>query len=202
MPGLILPGGTLVSMPDRTDPEIPEDEFAARWAEIAADLSDLDDIDPSTSNETAVNSPRTDAPEDGHSSHRTLLSRDNDPLSDDEFEGEPAPSDSHASGPRDWTPAEEDGPQEDGFLDYQDAIDVLNPVTGPSSAGSPNSAMLWLLAGGFILVSLLMVFSVIPGGGVFGGALGFVGFGCGAFAAFASSPHEEDVDPFDDGARL
>ena len=202
MPEFILPGSTLVSMPDRTDPEIPEDEFAARWAEITANLSDLDELDSSVSNKDNPHSPRPEASANGRSSHSSLLSPDTEPLADSVADEEAEPAASRASGPRDWTPSAEQESGEEANLDFEDALDVLNPSTGPSSVGSAHSGMLWLIAGGAILVSLLMVFSVLPGGGVFAGALGLVGFGCGAFAAFASAPHQEDIDPFDDGARL
>lgn len=190
---------------------MPESEFAARWAEIAADLSDLDDFDPRAENEAGSHSPRTGAPGNGHSSHHTRLTRGNDPLASGDvtgrfdggvpsgFDGDVTSPPSH--GPRDWTPSEEEIEDQE-FFDYQDATDILNPTTGTSSAGSRYSAAAWVAAVAAMFVSVLMVFSVIPGGGVLAGALGFIGFGCGAFAAFASSPHQEDIDPFDDGARL
>ncbi|MFT0847966.1 hypothetical protein VR010_09440 [Actinomycetaceae bacterium L2_0104] len=188
-------------MPDRTDPEIPEDEFAARWAEITANLSDLDELDSSVSNTDNPHSPRPDAPTTGRSSHSSLLSPDSESLADTVPDDDAGTVSSRASGPRDWTPSEEEF-EEGADLDFEDALDILNPSEGPSSIGSSHSGMLWMIAGGAILVSLLMAFSVLPGGGVFAGALGLVGFGCGAFAAFASAPHQEDIDPFDDGARL
>lgn len=195
VPDPILPGGTLVSMPDRTVPEMPDDEFAARWAEITADLSDLDGMDTGSPDEIGSHSSSTETPRSGRSSHLGGLSKDSEPLADDE----PSTGLSAASGPRDWTPTSEEA---DDFFDYDDALDILNPSTGPSTKGSRHSAALWVTAVGAIVVSLLMVFSVLPGGGVLGGALGLLGFACGAIAAFASSPHEGDIDPFDDGARV
>lgn len=206
MSSSILAGGTLDAMPDRTNPEIPDEEFEQRWNEIAADLSDLETLDPEGSGNTSRSSVSKIADERHGSPRSSLLSPDVEPLEDTPGPGNSSFDDDatalrSSSGPRDWTPAEEDLGAEN-FMDFQDAVGILNTGTDEPPASSPYFRVLWIVAGVAIVASIVMAFGWVPGGGFLAGALGLAGFGCGAFAAFASAPRAEDVDPFDDGARV
>lgn len=142
-------------------------------------------------------------------SHRSsLLSPDLDPLEDTPGsrnssvdDGTASPS-SFLSGPRDWTPTEDERLDVEDVLDFQDAVGILGAGTDEPPASSPHFRTLWIAAGVAIVASIVMAFGWVPGGSFSAGALGLAGFACGAFAAFASAPHAEDVDPFDDGARV
>ena len=95
-------------------------------------------------------------------------------------------------GPRDWSPAEED--EEDV---------VLVPVDPDDAApASPRTRLLWLAAAISVLVSTLVALGAVSGGSSIALGAGALGFALAAIAAFSSSPRAEDVDPFDDGARL
>ncbi|MCF2706485.1 hypothetical protein I6E29_04295 [Arcanobacterium haemolyticum] len=97
------------------------------------------------------------------------------------------------SGPRDWTPAPDDEPFDPSSIVAE---------SGPTPPVHPASRALWLVAGISLILALLMAFSILPGGGVGAGVFGVLTFGCGAGAAFASSPRMSDSDPYDDGARV
>ena len=97
-----------------------------------------------------------------------------------------------SGGPRDWSPAEED--EEDV---------VLVPVDPDDAApASPRTRLLWLAAAISVLVSTLVALGAVSGGSSIALGAGALGFALAAIAAFSSSPRAEDVDPFDDGARL
>ncbi len=208
MSSSILAGGTLDAMPDRTNPEIPDEEFEQRWNEIAADLSDLETLDPESPGGISPTSVSKVADERRSSRRSSLLSPDLDPLEDTPgardslFDDGGASPSSPPSGPRDWTPAEDEELDTEDVLDFQDAVGILGTGTDEPPASSPHFRMLWIVAGVAIVASVVMAFGWVPGGGFLAGALGLAGFACGAFAAFASAPHAEDVDPFDDGARV
>ncbi|MFT3942901.1 MAG: hypothetical protein QM705_03645 [Ancrocorticia sp.] len=201
-------------MPDRTNPEIPDEEFEQRWNEIAADLSDLETLDPEGSGATSRSSVSKIADERRFTARSSLLSPDPEPLEDtpssrdssfdDDARGVRSSSGPASSGPRDWTPAEEsdEGSGAASFLDFPDAVGILGSGAEEPPASSPYFRVLWIVAVVAIIASIVMAFGWLPGGGFLAGALGFAGFGCGAFAAFASAPRQEDVDPFDDGARV
>lgn len=160
-----------------------DDEFEARWAEIAADLSD---IDPVTPDEDAASSPA------GSSS----------PSSPFPEPSRPPSSDSAAAGPRDWRPDEESDDEDQDDLDavYEEVAAVARASRKQAPPSSRHSTRLWVACVLAIVVSLLMAFNVLPGGGMVAGVLGLVGFVCGALAAFASSTRGNN--PYDDGARL
>ncbi len=214
MSSSILPGGSLDAMPDRTNPEIPDEEFEQRWNEIAADLSDLETLDPEESGTTSRSSVNKIADERRFTSRSSLLSPDPEPWEDapssrdssfdDDARVVRSSSGPTSSGPRDWTPAEESDEDSGAgsFLDFPDAVGILNAGRDEPPASSPYFRVLWAVAGVAIVASIVMAFGWVPGGGFLAGALGLAGFGCGAFAAFASAPRAEDVDPFDDGARV
>lgn len=205
---IILAGGTLDAMPDRTNPEIPDEEFEQRWSEIAADLSELETLDPEKIGGNARESASKPADERRSSRRRSRLSRDADPLEDTSgsrdslFDDDATALSASSSGPRDWTPAEDDVLDAEGLLDFQDAVGLLGAGSDEPPASSPHFRALWIVAGIAIIASIVMAFGWVPGGGFLAGGLGLAGFGCGAFAAFASAPRAEDVDPFDDGARV
>ena len=95
-------------------------------------------------------------------------------------------------GGSDWSPAEED--EEDV---------VLVPVDPDDAApASPRTRLLWLAAAISVLVSTLVALGAVSGGSSIALGAGALGFALAAIAAFSSSPRAEDVDPFDDGARL
>ncbi|PWF24536.1 hypothetical protein DD236_10910 [Ancrocorticia populi] len=149
------------------------------------------------------------------------------PMQDEEFERrwaeiaedlsdlEPAPEDltepesedpdsrqSSGFGPRDWAPSEEEEEDEEDELDavFDEVAAVARASKKQAPPSSRHSALLWIICAVALSISVLMAFSVIPGGGVVAGVLGIVGFIWGALAAFGTSSHGRD--PFDDGARL
>lgn len=105
------------------------------------------------------------------------------------------------AGPRDWSAPEEEG------LDVEDGVDVvelgtLMPIDEEVPEGHPMSRFLWLSAGLLLLMGVLAAFDLAPGGTPLAFAWGAAGFVCAGVAAFLTSPRSEDIDPFDDGARL
>ena len=105
------------------------------------------------------------------------------------------------AGPRDWSAPEEEG------LDVEDGVDVvelgtLMPIDEEVPEGHPMSRFLWLSAGLLLLMGVLAAFDLAPGGTPLAFAWGAAGFVCAGVAAFLTSPRSDDIDPFDDGARL
>lgn len=105
------------------------------------------------------------------------------------------------AGPRDWSAPEEEG------LEVEDGVDVvelgtLMPIDEEVPEGHPMSRFLWLSAGLLLLMGVLAAFDLAPGGTPLAFAWGAAGFVCAGVAAFLTSPRSEDIDPFDDGARL
>ena len=105
------------------------------------------------------------------------------------------------AGPRDWSAPEEGG------LDVEDGVDVvelgtLMPIDEEVPEGHPMSRFLWLSAGLLLLMGVLAAFDLAPGGTPLAFAWGAAGFVCAGVGAFLTSPRSEDIDPFDDGARL
>lgn len=105
------------------------------------------------------------------------------------------------AGPRDWSAPEEEG------LEVEDGVDAvelgtLMPIDEEVPEGHPMSRFLWLSAGLLLLMGVLAAFGLAPGGTPLAFAWGAAGFVCAGVAAFLTSPRSEDIDPFDDGARL
>lgn len=101
--------------------------------------------------------------------------------------------------PRDWTPAQPDD-------DSSDNVAAENLLTlYPESFPVPThrfSAPLWVAAALLLALAVLIAFGFLPGKSWLAFTFGALGFGCGAAAAFLAAPRTEDIDPFDDGARL
>lgn len=123
---------------------------------------------------------------------------------DDDFDAsfeEPEVVANLRAGPRDWSAPEEEG------LEVEDGVDVvelgtLMPIDEEVPEGHPMSRFLWLSAGLLLLMGVLAAFDLAPGGTPLAFAWGAAGFVCAGVAAFLTSPRSEDIDPFDDGARL
>ncbi|MDO4888363.1 MAG: hypothetical protein Q3979_06630 [Actinomycetaceae bacterium] len=170
--------------PDTNPEGADEPDFDQRWEEIVSsldfpDLSDLPSpVDPSnTYEQVAADFLDLDAHED-----------DDDPAT-------VATISSRASGPRDWVPKEDD--EDDSF---DEDLVTLTPLEDEAPT-APLTRALWLGSAVSFALAALSAF------GVFGNttivlAAGALGFILAAIAAFNSAPRAEDVDPFDDGARL
>ena len=163
------------------------EDFDERWEEIVTELSDLDGLELADASEFDL---------DGLGGGRAADAEAGGLREPGEWE-EGAGDDvetvaSLSGGPRDWSPAEED--EEDV---------VLVPVNPDDAApASPRTRLLWLAAAISVLVSTLVALGAVSGGSSIALGAGALGFALAAIAAFSSSPRAEDVDPFDDGARL
>ena len=163
------------------------EDFDERWEEIVTELSDLDGLELADASEFDL---------DGLGGGRAADAEAGGLREPGEWE-EGAGDDvetvaSLSGGPRDWSPAEED--EEDV---------VLVPVDPDDAApASPRTRLLWLAAAISVLVSTLVALGAVSGGSSIALGAGVLGFALAAIAAFSSSPRAEDVDPFDDGARL
>lgn len=163
------------------------EDFDERWEEIVTELSDLDGLELADASEFDL---------DGLGGGRAADAEAGGLREPGEWE-EGAGDDvetvaSLSGGPRDWSPAEED--EEDV---------VLVPVDPDDAApASPRTRLLWLAAAISVLVSTLVALGAVSGGSATALGAGALGFALAAIAAFSSSPRAEDVDPFDDGARL
>lgn len=163
------------------------ENFDERWEEIVTELSDLDGLELADASEFDL---------DGLGGGRAADAEAGGLREPGEWE-EGAGDDvetvaSLSGGPRDWSPAEED--EEDV---------VLVPVDPDDAApASPRTRLLWLAAAISVLVSTLVALGAVSGGSSIALGAGALGFALAAIAAFSSSPRAEDVDPFDDGARL
>ena len=163
------------------------EDFDERWEEIVTELSDLDGLELADASEFDL---------DGLGGGRAADAEAGGLREPGEWE-EGAGDDvatvaSLSGGPRDWSPAEED--EEDV---------VLVPVDPDDAApASPRTRLLWLAAAISVLVSTLVALGAVSGGSSIALGAGALGFALAAVAAFSSSPRAEDVDPFDDGARL
>lgn len=163
------------------------EDFDKRWEEIVTELSDLDGLELADASEFDL---------DGLGGGRAADAEAGGLREPGEWE-EGAGDDvetvaSLSGGPRDWSPAEED--EEDV---------VLVPVDPDDAApASPRTRLLWLAAAISVLVSTLVALGAVSGGSSIALGAGALGFALAAIAAFSSSPRAEDVDPFDDGARL
>lgn len=163
------------------------EDFDERWEEIVTELSDLDGLELADASEFDL---------DGLGGGRAADAEAGGLREPGEWE-EGAGDDvetvaSLSGGPRDWSPAEED--EEDV---------VLVPVDPDDAApASPGTRLLWLAAAISVLVSTLVALGAVSGGSSIALGAGALGFALAAIAAFSSSPRAEDVDPFDDGARL
>ena len=163
------------------------EDFDERWEEIVTELSDLDGLELADASEFDL---------DGLGGGRAGDAEAGGLREPGEWE-EGAGDDvetvaSLSGGPRDWSPAEED--EEDV---------VLVPVDPDDAApASPRTRLLWLAAAISVLVSTLVALGAVSGGSSIALGAGALGFALAAIAAFSSSPRAEDVDPFDDGARL
>lgn len=163
------------------------EDFDERWEEIVTELSDLDGLELADASEFDL---------DGLGGGRAADAEAGGLREPGEWE-EGAGDDvetvaSLSGGPRDWSPAEED--EEDV---------VLVPVDPDDAApASPRTRLLWLAAAISVLVSTLVALGAVSGGSSTALGAGALGFALAAIAAFSSSPRAEDVDPFDDGARL
>ena len=163
------------------------EDFDERWEEIVTELSDLDGLELADASEFDL---------DGLGGGRAADAEAGGLREPGEWE-EGAGDDvetvaSLSGGPRDWSPAVED--EEDV---------VLVPVDPDDAApASPRTRLLWLAAAISVLVSTLVALGAVSGGSSIALGAGALGFALAAIAAFSSSPRAEDVDPFDDGARL
>ena len=163
------------------------EDFDERWEEIVTELSDLDGLELADASEFDL---------DGLGGGRAADAEAGGLREPGEWE-EGAGDDvetvaSLSGGPRDWSPAEED--EEDV---------VLVPVDPDDAApASPRTRLLWLAAAISVLVSTLVALGAVSGGSSIALGADALGFALAAIAAFSSSPRAEDVDPFDDGARL
>ena len=199
------------------------DDFEERWEEIVAGLEDFDaeleDLDGGLSRLGAdfkdvdgglglgLSGSSKDGFDDGLDG--ALAGRfdgaftdrlDGEVDSDAPFEEPEVVANLHA-GPRDWSAPEDEG------LDVEDGVDVvelgaLMPIDEEVPEGHPMSRFLWLSAGLLLLMGVLAAFDLAPGGTPLAFAWGAAGFVCAGVAAFLTSPRSEDIDPFDDGARL
>lgn len=181
------------------------DDFEERWEEIVAGLEDLDgklggdlkDVDGGLGLSGDSKGGLGGALADRFDSAFTDRFDDD---SDASFE-EPEVVANLRAGPRDWSAPEEGG------LDVEDGVDVvelgtLMPIDEEVPEGHPMSRFLWLSAGLLLLMGVLAAFDLAPGGTPLAFAWGAAGFVCAGVAAFLTSPRSEDIDPFDDGARL
>lgn len=163
------------------------EDFDERWEEIVTELSDLDGLELADASEFDL---------DGLGGGRAADAEAGGLREPGEWE-EGAGDDvetvaSLSGGPRDWSPAE---------ADEEDV--VLVPVDPDDAApASPRTRLLWLAAAISVLVSTLVALGAVSGGSSIALGAGALGFALAAIAAFSSSPRAEDVDPFDDGARL
>lgn len=163
------------------------EDFDERWEEIVTELSDLDGLELADASEFDL---------DGLGEGRAGDAEAGGLREPGEWE-EGAGDDvetvaSLSGGPRDWSPAE---------ADEEDV--VLVPVDPDDAApASPRTRLLWLAAAISVLVSTLVALGAVSGGSSIALGAGALGFALAAIAAFSSSPRAEDVDPFDDGARL
>ena len=163
------------------------EDFDERWEEIVTELSDLDGLELADASEFDL---------DGLGGGRAADAEAGGLREPGEWE-EVAGSDvenvaSLSGGPRDGSTAEED-----------DEDVVLVPVDPDDAApASPRTRLLWLAAAISVLVSTLVALGAVSGGSSIALGAGALGFALAAIAAFSSSPRAEDVDPFDDGARL
>lgn len=163
------------------------EDFDERWEEIVTELSDLDGLELADASEFDL---------DGLGGGRAADAEAGglrEPGEGEEGAGDDVETVASLSGgPRDWSPAEED--EEDV---------VLVPVDPDDAApASPRTRLLWLAAAISVLVSTLVALGAVSGGSSIALGAGALGFALAAIAAFSSSPRAEDVDPFDDGARL
>ncbi len=194
------------------------DDFEERWEEIVAGLEDFDaeleDLDGKLGGDLkdvdgglGLSGGSEGSFDDGLGG---ALADRFDGAFTDRFDGE---VDSDASfeepevvanlraGPRDWSAPEEER------LEVEDGVDVvelgtLMPIDEEVPEGHPMSRFLWLSAGLLLLMGVLAAFDLAPGGTPLAFAWGAAGFVCAGVAAFLTSPRSEDIDPFDDGARL
>ena len=184
-------------MPQTPGPGTPDDSFEATWAEYAAELNDITDevaLDSAGPDQFHVVRPRVDSDSDSEDG------RDSDLTYSDPNGG--------LNGPRDWSPGEEADAETDAETDADEPF-YLSPeapadqsLSAPVGSAHRHSALLWGGALVALAVAVLMAFSVIPGGVVGATIVGVSAFVLAAIAAFATSPDQGDVDPYDDGARL
>ena len=179
-------------MPQTPGPGTPDDSFEATWAEYAAELNDITDevaLDSAGPDQFHVVRPRVDSDSDSEDS------RDTDLTYSDPNGG--------LNGPRDWSPGEEADAETDAdepfYLSLEAPAD--QSLSAPVGSAHRHSALLWGGALVALAVAVLMAFSVIPGGVVVVMLVGVSAFVLAAIAAFATSPDQGDVDPYDDGAR-
>lgn len=163
------------------------EDFDERWEEIVTELSDLDGLELADASEFDLNGLGGGRAADAEAGGLR------EPGEWEEGAGDDVETVASLSGgPRDWSPAEED--EEDV---------VLVPVDPDDAApASPRTRLLWLAAAISVLVSTLVALGAVSGGSSIALGAGALGFALAAIAAFSSSPRAEDVDPFDDGARL
>ena len=190
------------------------DDFEERWEEIVAGLEDFDaeleDLDGKLGGDLKDVDGGLGLSGGSEGGLGGALADRFDGAFTDRFDGE---VDSDASfeepevvanlraGPRDWSAPEEEG------LEVEDGVDVvelgtLMPIDEEVPEGHPMSRFLWLSAGLLLLMGVLAAFDLAPGGTPLAFAWGAAGFVCAGVAAFLTSPRSEDIDPFDDGARL
>ena len=194
------------------------DDFEERWEEIVAGLEDFDaeleDLDGKLGGDLkdvdgglSLSGDSKGGFDDGL---RGALADRFDGAFTDRFDGEvdsgtsfeePEVVANLRAGPRDWSAPEEEG------LEVEDGVDVvelgtLMPIDEEVPEGHPMSRFLWLSAGLLLLMGVLAAFDLAPGGTPLAFAWGAAGFVCAGVAAFLTSPRSEDIDPFDDGARL
>ncbi len=100
-----------------------------------------------------------------------------------------------STAPRDWVPEPEDDTFDPDLLDPS----LTSPTTPPSS---PYAVLLWLVPVVMVVLALFVNAGLLPGGKWMVAVLSIAAIGGAAIAVFASSPHEDDEDPYDDGARL
>lgn len=163
------------------------EDFDERWEEIVTELSDLDGLELADASEFDLDGLGVGRPAPAEAGGLR------EPGEWEEGAGDDVETVASLSGgPRDWSPAEED--EEDV---------VLVPVDPDDAApASPRTRLLWLAAAISVLVSTLVALGAVSGGSSIALGAGALGFALAAIAAFSSSPRAEDVDPFDDGARL
>ena len=163
------------------------EDFDERWEEIVTELSDLDGLELADASEFDLDGLGGGRAADAEAGGLREPGEGGGGAGDDVETVA-----SLSGGPRDWSPAEED--EEDV---------VLVPVDPDDAApASPRTRLLWLAAAISVLVSTLVALGAVSGGSSIALGAGALGFALAAIAAFSSSPRAEDVDPFDDGARL
>lgn len=183
------------------------DDFEERWEEIVAGLEDFDAELEDLDGDLGLPGGSEDGFDDGLDGARagrfggTFTDRFCDDVDSDAPFEEPEVVANLRAGPRDWSAPEEEG------LDVEDGVDVvelgtLMPIDEEVPEGHPMSRFLWLSAGLLLLMGVLAAFDLAPGGTPLAFAWGAAGFVCAGVAAFLTSPRSEDIDPFDDGARL